>query len=55
MYTFTATVNYPETREIETPTFTELDIDQVQGKFWRLLSTEPDATSFVITIVKKAE
>lgn len=55
MYVFNATVNYPETKEADTPTFQDLTLDRVVTKVRKLLLTEPDATSFVITIVKQAE
>lgn len=52
-YNFSATVNYPDD-EADTPTF-KGDIDYMAGKLAQLLQTEPDATSFVITIVVNAE
>lgn len=50
-YYFTATVNYPEA-EVQAPDYNNLILDQVGQLVKRLLSTERDATSFVITIVK---
>lgn len=51
-YQVHATVNYPEAKEVDTPNYI------VSGKMdllqWVhiMLNQEPDATSFVITVVK---
>lgn len=53
MYHFTAIVNYPEQKEVETPSFTANSIVSLLKLVDRLVSEEADATSFLITIVKK--
>lgn len=53
-YTFSAIVNYPET-EAETPTFHNLNKFEVASAILKLLETEPDLTSTLITVVKQKE
>jgi hypothetical protein len=50
-YTIRATVNYPET-EADTPDSECANIHQVHTWLTKLIITEPDATSFVIVLVK---
>jgi len=52
-YSIHATVNYPDGEEHNTPTTEIAYIDLVADWVDKLLSTVPDATSFVITIVKQ--
>jgi hypothetical protein len=52
MYSLTATVNYPDDKDIETPTFDTQTAVQISTLVHKLLREETDATSFVITIVK---
>lgn len=52
MYTFVATVNYPETT-VDTPDLKANSVSGIIKLVTDLLMDEPEATSFVITIVKK--
>jgi len=50
-YSFSATVNYPEGSE-ETPSYEGLDLARLEQIATKLITTEPDATSFVIVITQ---
>lgn len=52
-YNFSATVNYPDD-EVDTSIFYG-NAERVGGLIRHLLDAEPDATSFVITIVVNQE
>jgi len=52
-YSIHATVNYPDGEEHDTPTSEIAYIGLVTDWVDKLLSATPDATSYVITIVKQ--
>lgn len=54
-YSFKATVNYPEQSEVDTPDFDARNEQDLAQLLKRLITTEPDATSYVITIVRKGK
>lgn len=53
MYSFAATVNYPDAKEVDTPDFAKLSRDHLLQTIIRLIDTEPEMTSCVITITKE--
>ena len=54
-FTLSATVNYPETKEVETPVYKDRNIEDLTYLLRGLLHTEVDMTSCLITIVKQPE
>ena len=53
-YHLKATVNYPET-EVDTPDHISDTAQGVRDWLMRLVTSEPDATSFVVTIVRTSQ
>lgn len=53
-FTFQATVNYPsEVHTKEISVTTGLDMNGLSDIAWKLIRNEPQASSFVITIVRE--
>lgn len=51
LYIVKATCNYPDASDIETPDYNGVTQEGAYEFVRRLLKTEPEATSFVVTIV----
>lgn len=51
-FSFVATVNYPES-EVDTPHFREQNVVQVLKLLEHLLTSEGEASSFLITVAKE--
>ncbi len=52
-YTWQALVNYPDNTDVQSPQFECKNDQMVLDLIGTLLDNEPDATSYVITIVKR--
>ena len=51
-YTWQAIVNYPEQTDVQSPDFECRNDQMVLDLIGTLLNNEPDATSYVVTIVR---
>lgn len=51
-FSFVATVNYPES-EVDTPSFREQNVVQVLKLLEHLLTSEGEASSFLITVARE--
>jgi len=54
-YTVVATVNYPDQTDVQTPDCVCSSIDTACHWLRTLLTSEPEATSYLITIVPQKE